>query len=64
MSFRIKEIREKKSLTQEELANKSGVSRNLIARLESGGLKNTTTDTLFKIANALSVKVETLFFEE
>ena len=63
MKFRIKEFREEKHVTQQELSLKSGVSRNLIARLETGELKSTSTDTLFKLANALNVKVEFLFTE-
>lgn len=63
MIFRIKEVREENHLTQQELSVKSGVSRNLIARLESGELKSTSTDTLFKLASALNVKVEFLFTE-
>lgn len=62
MGFKIKELREKAGLSQAELSKKSGVSQNLIARLESGSLTNTTTNTLFKIANALGVRVEQLFF--
>ena len=63
MPFRIKELREEKGWTQEELAIKSGVSRNLIARLESGSLNSTSTDTLFKLADALGTKAKYLFFE-
>lgn len=64
MGFKIKELREKENLSQAELAQKSGVSQNLIARLESGALTNTTTDTLFKISKALNVKVEKIFFTD
>lgn len=64
MEFLIKKLREQQGLTQNELSTKSGVSRNLIARLESGDIQNTTTDTLFKIANALEVRVENLFFND
>lgn len=63
MGFKIKELREKENLSQAELAQKSGVSQNLIARLESGSLTNTTTDTLFKISKALNVKVEQIFLQ-
>lgn len=63
MSFRIKEFREEMKWTQDELAKKSGVSRNLIARLESGELKSTSTKTLFKLAKAFNKKVEDIFFE-
>lgn len=64
MGFKIKELREKENLSQAELAQKSGVSQNLIARLESGSLTNTTTDTLFKISKALNVKAEQIFFTD
>lgn len=64
VKFLIKKLREERGLTQKELSVKSGISRNLIARLESGDIQNTTTDTLFKIANALGVKAENLFFED
>ena len=64
MGFKIKELREKENLSQAELAQKSGVSQNLIARLESGALTNTTTDTLLKISKALNVKVEQIFFTD
>lgn len=63
MGYAIKRFREEKGLSQEELAKKSGVSRNLIARLESGNLKKTSTETLFKLAKALDKKVNDIFFE-
>lgn len=64
MGFRIKKLREEKNWTQKELALESGVSQNLIARLESGSLTSTSTDTLFKLAKALGKKVEDIFFED
>ena len=64
MGFRIKKLREEKNWTQKELALESGVSQNLIARLESGSLRSTSTDTLFKLAKALGKKVEDIFFED
>ena len=65
MKFKIKEHREKLGISQEKLAQLSGVSRKiLIARLESGDLTSTSTNTLFKLAKALNTKVESIFFEE
>lgn len=64
MGFRIKELREEKKWSQSVLAEKSGVSRNLIARIESGELTSTTTDTLLKLAKALGKKVNDIFFED
>ena len=64
MGFRIKELREEKNWSQSVLAEKSGVSRNLIARLESGELTFTTTDTLLKLAKALGKKVNEIFLKK
>lgn len=64
MEFRIKEFREKENITQRQLAEKSGVSQNLIARLESGELTNTTAETLTKLSKALNCKVADIFLEE
>ena len=60
----IKNIREQKGFTQEELALKSGVSRTTIVGLESGIVKHTTTKTLLKIAKALGVTVNSIFFAD
>lgn len=62
MEYRIKEIREEKGITQEELAKLSGVSRGTIAALESKTVRATTTKTLLNIANALETTVESIFF--
>lgn len=63
MEFRIKEIREKAGVSQEELSKKSGVSRTIISGLESGAITTTTTKTLSKIAEALDVRVSEIFFD-
>ena len=60
--FRVKEEREKKGMTQEELAKKAGVSRTIISGLESGTINVTTTKTLKKIAEALGKNVSDIFF--
>ena len=64
MSYKIKEVRELKNLTQEELAEKSGVSRGTISALENGVMRCTTTKTLVKLANALETTIERIFFSE
>lgn len=61
MVYRGKEIREKANLTQEKLAQVSGVSRTIISGLESGAITVTTTKTLAKIADALNVSVNDIF---
>ena len=64
MGYKIKEAREAAKMTQEELAEKSGISRGTIVALESGTEKNTTSKTLVAIAKALGVTVEQIFFSE
>lgn len=61
MEYKVKEIREKLGLSQEVLAQKSGVSRTTISGLESGKIKKTSTATLIKIADALGKKVGDIF---
>lgn len=62
MGNMIREIRKRKKLSQEELAEKSGVSRTIISGLESGRQEVTTTATLKKIADALEYSVKEIFF--
>lgn len=61
MKYKIKEIREKKRISQTELAKLSGVSRQTIISLESESNVETTTKTLRALADALGVSVKTLF---
>lgn len=60
--YYVKKCREEAGLTQAELSEKSGVSRGIIVRLESGELKETTTGTLIAIAGALGKKVSDIFY--
>ena len=61
MKYKIREIRERVGITQEELSAKSGVSRATIWALECGENKVTTTKTLLNIATALGVQMDDLF---
>jgi putative transcriptional regulator len=56
MAKRIKEWRAKRGLSQRDLADVSGVSREYIARIERGQ-HDPTLSTLEKLAKALGVKV-------
>jgi transcriptional regulator with XRE-family HTH domain len=56
MAKRIKDWRSKRKLSQRELADLSGVSREYIARIELGQ-HDPTLSTLEKLAKALKVKV-------
>lgn len=61
MQFKIKEYRIKLKMSQDELSNKSGVSRATISGLENGTITVTTTSTLIKIADALGKRVSDIF---
>lgn len=57
---KVREVREKRGLTQEELALAIGNgSKQYISSIENGA-KNITIDVLCRIANALNVKVNDL----
>ncbi len=62
MGYKIKELREAMKMTQEELAEKSGVSRGTISALENGIDRTTTSKTLVKLAQALDTTVDRIFF--
>lgn len=62
MGYKIKETREALGITQEELSQKSGVSRATIWALETNPEYITTTKTLSKIATALNTTVDAIFF--
>ena len=61
MEYKIKEIREKRKLSQAELARLSGVSRPTIIRLESSTDVVVNSKTLEQLANALGVSIKSLF---
>ena len=60
MAYKIKEIRERKKMTQLELAEKSGVSRTTLSKLENNENPEVRAGTLKAIARALGVKVSAL----
>ena len=49
--------REKAGFTQEQLAKKIGTKQPVLSRLERGGFKKASVETLKKIADALNVKL-------
>lgn len=64
MGFRIKEVRKSLKMSQEELAEKSGVSRGTIVALEAGTERVTTTKTLVALAAAMNVSIDQIFFAD
>lgn len=59
IAMRLKQLRAKRGWTQEQLAEKAGINRGYLARLETGRHDPTIT-TLEKLAKALRVKVAAL----
>lgn len=61
MRFNVKEVREMRGLSYEQLAQKSGVARSYIQRIESDDSVNPSARVLCKLAIALDVPVEMIF---
>ena len=62
MVNRLKEVRLEKRMTQEELAEKSSVSRPTIVSIERNEANDVKASTMLKLATALDVSVDTIFF--
>lgn len=60
LGIHIRQLREKKNLSQENLAHDCNISKSQIARIERAEI-NTTVKTLVKIANALEIDPKELF---
>ncbi len=61
MRYRIREIRQRRHMTQENLAKLSGISRTTIVKLESGEDCETKVETLAALAKALDVPIARVF---
>lgn len=61
---KVEEYRKEKGFSQEELAEKSTVSRNTISMLERQVNVNATYETMKNIADALEKKVSEIFFDD
>lgn len=64
MGYRVKEIREERNMTQEELERISGVSRQTISAIENDKVKagEVKVGTLLALAAALQTTIDNLFF--
>lgn len=60
VGHKIKELRQKKKLTQRQVARKAGISNTYLSDIETGRT-NPSLKTLVKIADALDVEC-TMFF--
>ncbi len=64
MGYRIKEVRVALKMSQEELCEKSGISRGTVSALENGTKRAVSTKTLVKLAQALNTTVDKIFFAD
>lgn len=64
MQNRLQEIRWSKGISQKQLELKSGVRRSTIAELERNRIKNPSLDIAMRLANALNVDVQDIFFDK
>ena len=64
MSFCVKKIRETIGMTQEELEEKSGISRQTISAIENNRCGDVKTGTLVAIAKAMGTTIDAIFFNE
>ena len=64
MGYTIMERRKALGMSQEELAQKSGISRQTISAIESGKSENVLVGTLAAIATALGTTVDQFFLSE
>ena len=61
LAIKIVELREKKGLSQQQLAKLMGTSQQAISRIESGEYEGFTLKTLEKIAEATGMRVKIEF---
>ena len=64
MKKTLKEWRNERRMSQEELARKLNVSTWTVGRYESDGFKNAKFETVINITEVLDVKLEDLIIEE
>lgn len=62
MGYKIREARKSLGMSQDDLSKKAQVSRSVISGLESGRKIVTTTETLNRIASALEMSINDIFF--
>jgi len=62
LGLSVKKLREQKKMTQEALAERADIHTSYIGQIERG-LRYPSLKTLFKIADALNVRITDLFKE-
>ncbi len=59
LGIHIRQLREKKNMSQQDLANDCAIPKSQVARIERAQV-NTTVKTLIKISNALEIEPKEL----
>lgn len=60
VNIRYKELRKRLGLTQEQIAQKLGITQSAWARMENGGVPDIRVSTLFHICKTLNVSADWL----
>jgi transcriptional regulator with XRE-family HTH domain len=60
ISANIKKLRKKHNLSQEQLAQKAGITYSTLIKIESGKNQNPTLDTITKIADVFQITIDEL----
>lgn len=58
---RLKELRSERGISQEELAEKSGISRTTLSKIENNEEISVNTRTIAKLAEVFNVKPSDIF---
>lgn len=64
LGHNISRERKQQNMTQEQLAEFSNLTVNYLSKIERGIAKKVSAESLYRIAKALNVSMESLFFEE
>ena len=57
---RIKQLRKKSGWSQQKLAEKAGLSYNVITKIEQGVARRPTIQTIIKLADAFRISIDEL----
>mgnify|MGYP001577460194 CR=1 FL=1 len=57
---KLKDLRKKVGWSQQKLAEKAGLSYNVITKIEQGAAKNPNIQTIIKLANAFKISLDEL----
>ena len=60
LGYKVKDLREKKGMNQQQVADTSGITQATISRIESGEIKQLKSEKLKGLAEALGVTVDYL----